>query len=129
MTGQRRSVLQALQQYPGHPTAEELYRAALKDDPSIHLSTVYRTLRWLQGEGLVNSRVFDEDRRQERFDAVLPSTHHHFLCNRCKAVIEFADPHLAELSTSFADQHGVLVESASLVLYGLCPDCQITQKG
>ncbi len=93
MTPQRRLILQTLETLTSHPTAEELYHLAHQQDPTLNLSTVYRTLRWLEQEDLVSTRVFHEERRQERFDPAYPSEHHHFLCTGCKAVIEF-DTHL-----------------------------------
>ena len=89
MTSQRRLILQTLDSVSDHPTAEDLFELVRQCDPSLNLSTVYRTLRWLEQEGLVSTRRFDEDRRQERFDPGHPGEHYHFLCSNCKAVIEF----------------------------------------
>jgi Fe2+ or Zn2+ uptake regulation protein len=72
MTIQRRLLFSILDSLGEHPTAEELLLLARKQDPDLNLSTVYRTLRWLEAESLVSSRVFAEERRQERFDAALP---------------------------------------------------------
>ena len=123
MTAQRRLILVILDALDSHPTAEELHAIAVQEDPSLHLSTVYRTLRWLEQEGLISARRFDEARRQDRFDPVLPSQHYHFLCSACKNVIEFDHPAIAEIQQDFERQHQVQVASASVVLYGLCADC------
>ena len=48
MTPQRRLILQILETLTSHPTAEELYYLAHQQDPTLNLSTVYRTLRWLE---------------------------------------------------------------------------------
>ena len=55
MTAQRRLLLSLLESLREHPTAEELFLLAIKQDPTLNLSTVYRTLRWLEGESLVIS--------------------------------------------------------------------------
>ena len=44
MTGQRRIVAQVLEASADHPDVEELHRRALKRDPKISMSTVYRTV-------------------------------------------------------------------------------------
>ena len=123
MTAQRALILSTLDSLDTHPTADELHALAAQQDPSLHLSTVYRTLHWLEEEGLVSSRRFDENRRQDRFDPMLPSQHHHFLCTGCNAVIEFDHPAIETIQTDFESMHGARVESISLTFYGLCAGC------
>lgn len=124
LTAQRRLLFSILDTLGEHPTAEELFIIARKNDPDLNLSTVYRTLRWLEAENLVSARVFNEERRQERFDPALPSEHHHFMCTRCKGVIEF-DSHLfASIKSQFQEINGARVTTGSIVLYGLCADCR-----
>ena len=123
MTNQRRLLLSILESLGEHPTAEELLLIARERDPDLNLSTVYRTLRWLEAENLVSARLFAEERRQERFDAALPSEHHHFMCTRCKNVIEFDTDLLNDIKSQFQDSSGVSVSTGSIVLYGLCPSC------
>jgi len=127
MTTQRRMILEALDCLGCHPTAEEIFAVVCQRDATVNLSTVYRTLRWLEQEGLVSTRRFDESRRQERFDAVLPAEHHHFQCTACKSVIEFNDPLIQTIKTHFAGSSGCRVVSASVMLYGLCPRCSQIQ--
>jgi Fe2+ or Zn2+ uptake regulation protein len=124
MTAQRRLLLSILESLREHPTAEELFLLARQQDPSLNLSTVYRTLRWLEGENLVSTRVFAEERRQERFDAALPSEHHHFMCTHCKNVIEFDTGLFGSIKSQFQELNGASVATGSIVLYGLCSNCR-----
>ncbi len=124
MTDQRRLLLSILDSLGEHPTAEELLFLARQKNPELNLSTVYRTLRWLESENLVSSRLFAEERRQERFDAALPSEHHHFMCTDCKNVIEFDTDLLEAIKTQFQEFSGASVTTGSIVLYGLCPSCR-----
>jgi Fe2+ or Zn2+ uptake regulation protein len=123
MTAQRRKILDALENMKGHPTAEELYEAVRLQIPGLHLSTVYRTLRWLEQQGKISSRRFEEDSRQERFDYTLPSQHHHFQCTRCKTVIEFDNPLIYAIKNQFERQNQASVENVSLMFYGCCSIC------
>jgi Fur family ferric uptake transcriptional regulator len=124
LTAQRRLLFSILDSLGEHPTAEELFILAQENDPDINLSTVYRTLSWLEAQNLISTRVFDEDRRQARFDPALPSEHHHFMCTSCRSVIEF-DSHLfASIKSQFQELNGAVVTTGSVVLYGLCSDCQ-----
>lgn len=124
MTPQRRLILDTLEHLSVHHTAEQLYRIVRHQDPSLSLSTVYRTLRWLQEEELVSSRFFDEERRQERFDPAFPSEHHHFMCTACKTVIEFDTGLIESIKEQFEQESGARVQVGSIVLYGLCARCQ-----
>lgn len=128
MTEQRRLILETLASLESHPSAEELHIIVQEQYPDIHLSTVYRTLRWLEQEGLVSSRWFEGERRQERFDPGLPIEHHHFLCNKCKKVIEF-DHHLVdEIVHQFELDSRAQIEATTLVLYGTCANCRHRSK-
>lgn len=129
MTPQRQLILETIQEMSGHPTAEEIYELVLSHDSSLHLSTVYRTLRWLEQEGLVTSRLFNEGRRQERFDPALPSEHYHFLCTHCKKVIEFNNLLVNAIKAQFELHSGAYVEQGSVVLYGLCRECRQQHTG
>lgn len=124
LTSQRRLLFDILDSLSEHPTAEELLTIAREQDPDINLSTVYRTLRWLEAENLVSARLFNEDRRQERFDPVLPSEHHHFMCTSCKSVIEFNSNLFESIKSNFQELNGAQVTTGSIVLYGLCGDCR-----
>lgn len=124
MTSQRRLILETLESLTSHPTAEELYTLVVQRDPSLHLSTVYRTLRWLEGEGLVKSRIFSEEGRHERFDPANPKEHYHFFCTACKTVIEFDNLLVNTIKAQFELHSGAHVEIGSVVLYGLCRNCR-----
>jgi Fur family ferric uptake transcriptional regulator len=125
MTAQRRLVIEALETLDGHSTAEEVYARASLSDPTLHLSTVYRTLRWLEECGFVSPRWFTEHSRAAHFDTAsdLPAGHQHFVCRNCGQVIEFADPLLERIRANFQQHHSVEIEAIQLTLYGLCDRC------
>lgn len=129
MTAQRQLIFQILEESGNHLTAEEVYSLAKPSDPTLHLSTVYRALRWLESENLVMTRLFQEERRQERFDAALPSEHHHFICTSCKTVAEFDTNLFDRIKSDFEAQSGAHVETGSIILYGLCAECYPDRPG
>lgn len=125
MTAQRKLILDVLETCSDHPTADEIYNRARESDSSLHLSTVYRTLRWLEEEGFVSPRWFEDERRQERFDPVVSQQdHHHFRCRRCNEIVEFPEPMIEQIKASYERQFGGKVESATLTLYGVCEKCR-----
>lgn len=129
MTAQRQLIFEILENSSNHLTAEEVYSLARSNDPTLNLSTVYRALRWLESENLIMTRLFQEERRQERFDAALPSEHHHFICKACKSVSEFDTSLLDKIVSDFESESGAHVETGSIVLYGLCTRCCFDQPG
>jgi Fur family transcriptional regulator, ferric uptake regulator len=127
MTTQRQLILETLDELGGHPTAEQIYNAVCSRDHTVDPSTVYRTLSWLADAGLVSEQRFGpgrQSRRTERFDPSRPTEHHHFVCTACGRVVEFESIHIERSKEEFARKHGVVVERASLTLYGLCSECQ-----
>jgi Fe2+ or Zn2+ uptake regulation protein len=130
MTSQRKLILEKIQSMAGHPTAEEIFLSASQEDPSLNLSTVYRTLRWLTDQALVIPRRFDEERRQERFDSIASESredHYHFQCVQCKKIVEFSSAQVNEIKDHFSAQSGSDIFYADLILYGLCSDCRDNQ--
>jgi len=124
MTAQRQHILQALNCLGGHPTAEQIFELASKYDPGLNLSTVYRTLRWLEQAGFISARRFDDTGRHVHFDPAQPAEHFHFVCKGCERVIEFDDPSIESIRRQFERTHSVEVTSISLMFYGICKDCQ-----
>jgi Fur family transcriptional regulator, ferric uptake regulator len=124
LTPQRRLIVQVLENLDSHPTAEELHDLVKEYDASVHLSTVYRTLRWLEEEDLVKARVFNDGLHQERFDPVVPAEHYHFLCTHCNKVIEFNTLLVNAIKAQFELHSGAMVETGSVILYGVCADCR-----
>lgn len=123
MTGQRRLILETLTALPAHPTAEEVHARAARRDPTLNLTTVYRTLHWLEAQGLVEPRRFRGHGRHDHFDLAGAHGHHHFLCTQCQRVLEFDEPQVEAVARSYARRQAVKVHDASLVLYGLCAEC------
>ena len=122
VTLQRKTILETVEALAGHPTAEQIYSHAHVSDPELNLATVYRTLRWLEREGLVSPRRFD-GQREDRFDPHPPADHHHFFCISCKRVMEFTEPLSAPIVARLQRQLHVHVDSATLLLRGWCEEC------
>lgn len=124
MTSQRRNILDTLEAMPGHPTAEELYERVRQSDASIHLSTVYRTLRWLESLGVICHRHFADDRNPDRFDAGPHTDHYHFRCQTCGKIMEFDQPLVDDIKARYAEKTGATIDNVDLTLYGTCAACQ-----
>ena len=119
MTPQRRAIIEYLQKCDTHPTAEEILQAVNLQFPMTSRPTVYNTLNWLKGEGLIRE-VFESS--PVRFD---PNTspHHHFVCQGCDRVTDVSPKEI--VPPSFASLTGrPKVESYQITIRGLCAACQ-----
>ena len=82
---QRELVMQTVQALCDHPTAEEIYDAAVKECPGLSLGTVYRNLNSLVDAGRV--RRVSIPGKADRFDHTLP-WHSHLYCTVCSDLWE-----------------------------------------
>ena len=118
----RQAILEALCATKEHPTAEMLYQQLKADYPELSLGTVYRNLGVLAEEGLAVSvcRVAG----QERYDADT-APHAHFVCRRCRKVMDMELPRAVRDSCRELDsEYGLAAEECSLTIRGLCSSCR-----
>ena len=89
ITGQRRTVLDIIEDSEGPLTAESVYEKAKEINSKISLATVYRTLTVLRDEGLIEQHYFPGDHERSHFEPAGVAQHFHFLCVQCGKMIEF----------------------------------------
>ena len=108
-----------------HPAADEVYLRVRDRLPHISLSTVYRNLELLAGEGLI--RKIEHGGGQKRFDPVRED-HSHFHCRGCGAMedVPFAMS-TPDLDPSDPWVRSRVIEGGRTDYFGLCPAC--AEKG
>jgi len=105
-----------------HMSAEDVYRTLLANGEEIGLATVYRVLTQFEGAGLVCRQHFEGG--QSLFELNRGDHHDHLVCVKCGKVVEFLEEAIEERQRAIAREHGFILEAHSLVIYGLCLDCQ-----
>ncbi|MBU0800370.1 MAG: transcriptional repressor [Alphaproteobacteria bacterium] len=115
MTGQRRTILQVLNEAGDHPSVEDIYERAKTLDPSISMATVYRTLNLLDELNLVVKHDFKEN--FARFD-VRMDHHHHLIDVESGDVIEFQNDEIEVMKQKIAEELGYELVECRLELYG-----------
>ncbi len=120
VTKQRKAIFAALQGNTSHPTAEEIYRCVKEQLPHISLATVYRNLKLLSQEGLIQEIMTGDGPSHYDFRT---HDHYHFLCDRCERVLDVELPVQAHFHQRLRRQ-GFAVRSHELVFRGLCPACR-----
>lgn len=115
MTGQRRVILEILNEADDHPSVEMLYERAKEKDSSISLATVYRTLNLLDEMGLVIKHDFKGT--HARFE-VNDNSHYHLIDLDSGNVHEFHSDELERIKEKIAEELGYELVDYTLELYG-----------
>jgi len=121
LTSQRRSVLEALEGFRGHPSAEEVFLAVKKKNPRVALGTVYQALNVFEEIGLIEAKRWAES--PVRYD-LNTEPHQDIRCVRCGRVEELKGLDLGDLDARVQGSTPYEVTGATLVIEGLCPDCR-----
>ncbi len=122
MTGQRRTIARVLSEPGDHPDVEELYRRAAALDARISIATVYRTVRLLEEQGILEKRDFGGGRA--RYEPTEHGHHHHLIDIDSGRVIEFEEEAHEQLLREIAARLGFELVSARLELFGRRADTQ-----
>ncbi|RBP98520.1 transcriptional repressor [Bifidobacterium aemilianum] len=119
-TRQKEAILEQLQRCPDFMSAHDLHRLLTEADAHIGLATVYRQLNTLVEAGLVDTVRLND---QQVFRLCKDNAHHHHLiCRHCGKTVEIEPPE--RWVQGIAQEHGFIVSSHTVEVFGLCPDCQ-----
>lgn len=115
ITKPRRIILDILAATDDHPDAMEIFQRASEKDSGISLSTVYRTMKLLEGMGAIQRHAFDGGRA--RFEQAA-GHHDHLIDLDTGDVIEFHSRRIEELQDEIARSLGYDIVHHRLELYG-----------
>ncbi len=122
ITPQRRRVLEILCETDGHISASEIYDQVQAHNPQVNLSTIYRTLEWLESAGVVTRSDLGEG--HVIYELAARGMHHHLVCDRCGAIIEVGDDILDPLRKLLLERYGFQAKIKHLAIHGLCDNCR-----
>src|SRR5690606_38103690 len=106
-----------------HQSAEDVYRALIAEDVDIGLATVYRVLTQFEQAGILVRSQFDGGKAV--FELNDGDHHDHLICTHCNKVVEFSDTDIERRQYKIAEDHGFVLESHTMMLYGMCPECAV----
>jgi Fur family ferric uptake transcriptional regulator len=106
-----------------HPTADQLAARIQRAHPDVHLSTVYRTLEFLEGSGLVFRAGFGDGATTYHLSS---DRHHHAVCDQCGAVIVLPDRAFDAVTNRLRRDHGFEAAPRHLTITGRCARCAAT---
>lgn len=116
ITRPRRIILAILSDTVGHPDALEIFRRAAEVDSTISLSTVYRTMKLLEGLGAIHRHAFEGG--PSRFEQAGGDHHDHLIDIETGDVIEFQSDRIEQLQQEIARSLGYDIVHHRLELYG-----------
>jgi len=122
ITQPRRAIIRALLDDASYASPTEVLARARQYYPAIGLVTVYRTLDLLSELGFVK-RIHAEE-GCHGYAAANHGHHHHLICRRCGATVEFQGCDLSPFLARISQQTGYTIEDHLLELVGLCSLCQ-----
>lgn len=123
LTRQRSLVLDVVRTPDEHLTATEVFEKARKTMPGISFATVYNSLRYLKGAGLIRE-IASFGKSPSRYDSET-YRHDHAVCSECGKLVDFDLPATMELMRSAARASRFKAESVHLTLVGVCPKCRV----
>jgi Fur family transcriptional regulator, ferric uptake regulator len=120
-TEQQKELLDHIFAQHSHFDTDQLLDALKAASRNVSRATVYRTLGELVKAGLLKKieigprTVYDHDYGYPQ--------HEHLVCDRCKKMIEFENAEIESIVLKIAAQHKFNPEGHSLVVRGVCSEC------
>lgn len=124
-TRQRELLFKLLNDAHTHLNADQLYELAKSHDEKINRVTVYRTLKILKEEGLIDELDllhFEGD--QHYYETRLKRPHAHIVCLKCGTVQEFFGSPLQDMKSQVETDFAFKIDMMRTEIGGLCADCQ-----
>lgn len=100
--------------------ADYIYSTLLKENLSINLSTVYRTLELFEEKNLIQK--YDLGEKKYNFSLIRHGHHHIVECDSCHKVINLDCP-MKQIEDLITKETGFHLTEHHLELKGICKDC------
>ena len=124
ITGQRKILLETIQEAHSHLDAATLLSLARKRDRQINRATVYRTLELLKKLRLIDELDLMHLNGEKHFyEAKTNVDHLHLACFQCGQIEEFTSPLFERLKTEISRLKGFQIRVVRLEVGGRCSKC------
>ena len=118
-TPQRIAIAEALDAY-GHLSVEQLYQLLKQKFNSLSLATIYKNINIMMENAFVSEVKLPE---QKSVYELTKEAHAHLQCRECHNIWDI-HLNLDNVIKSAAKNSTFAIESANLVLTGVCEECQ-----
>lgn len=121
MTGPREVVLRVLAANPEHLSAEQVHEQVTALDPTVHLSSVHRTLDMLCSLGVAQAVHLGHG--ATLFHLVEDDRHCHAQCRGCGQVVDLPASLLTPVADALSAASGFVLDAHDVALSGRCRRC------
>jgi Fur family transcriptional regulator, ferric uptake regulator len=129
MTRQRQILLDLIDKSGKHLDAESLFHLAREKDPKLNRVTVYRTLKMLKMEGLVDELdLLHHGGDQHYYETRMKREHAHVVCLQCGKIEEYFGEPLATIRNQVKETFGFEILLVRTEIGGYCPNCQMLRE-
>jgi Fur family ferric uptake transcriptional regulator len=128
LTGPRVAVWEVISHSDDHLTAEEIADQVQVSDPSVNLSSIYRSLALFSNLGLVRESSLGSG-EAAHWEVAHPDEQFHMRCTSCGRVEHHTGDIVDQVRTHLSDSHGFAANNIELLVTGLCSDCLALQTG
>jgi len=119
LTEQRKVIVRLLEETifdtKFHPDVDEIYNRAIKIDKKISVATVYRTVKLLEENGIIDKHEFKAGKA--RYEVSTENHHDHLIDINSGEIIEFIDDDIEKIKKKIANKHGYELIDHRLELY------------
>tara|TARA_B100000963_G_scaffold209854_1_gene182789 strand:- start:12159 stop:12593 length:435 start_codon:yes stop_codon:yes gene_type:complete len=119
LTEQRKVIVRLLEETVSdtkfHPDVDEIHNRAIKIDKKISVATVYRTVKLLEENGIIDKHEFKAGKA--RYEVATENHHDHLIDINTGEIIEFIDDEVEKLKKKIANKHGYDLIDHRLELY------------
>jgi Fur family ferric uptake transcriptional regulator len=132
VTVPREIVIGILQNTDEHLSATDIYIQANKINPSIGLTTVYRTLDILVQMGIVQKFEFGDGKA--RYELINNPNgkkhHHHLICLQCREIIDYSEfideeiQFITKAQNKLSKKYNFKITDHEINFYGFCEKCK-----
>jgi len=122
LTSPRWLVWSVLRGASSHLTAEEIAEQVNRADPTVNISSVYRSLTLFEDLDLIRESHLGID-SSARWEIAHPDDHFHMVCRTCGAVDHHVGELVDQIRSHLGEHHDFTAENVDLVVTGVCGDC------
>ena len=108
-------------------SAQDLHAGLRDAGVRVGLTTVYRTLQLLAGDGRADVVIREDGQRAYRACA-RGAHHHHLICRRCGNTAEVQEATLERWVADTGRRHGFSDITHIAEIFGICPSCSAAAR-
>ena len=122
VTKQRTAISELLDSLADFRSAQAIHIELNQAMPGIGLATVYRTLKSMVEDGLLDTFITDDG--QTLYRRCSSGHHHHIVCKKCGRTSEIQAAAVESWAEQVAREHGFIDIDHMVELVGICSHCR-----